>query len=220
MANFDFDSNADGEWDDSWETIWNESDWERYLKSEDRQVYQYQRLYASKAQDVDRLDKVASSMGWDARGDSSSGDHSDQLTELPESEPYTLHKHPLYIANKALHRWLSENWKQEANKHSDRLSIYSALSLQEAISKSDEYGLLAVTALDLADFSLAIAYIKRGFAHLNALLARLSSIDHFERESLSEFVSQARMRIFDIREIWLRVAADCRAASESRFEED
>jgi len=220
MANFDFDSNADGEWDDSWETIWNESDWERYLKSEDRQVSQYQRLYASKAQDVDRLDKVASSMGWDARGDSSSGDQSDSLPELPESEPYTLHKHPLYIANKALHRWLTENWKQEANKHSDRISNYSALSLQEAISKSDEYGLLAVTALDLADFSLAIAYIKRGFAHLNALLARLSSIDHFQRESLSEFVSQARMRIFDIREIWLRVAADCRAASESRFEED
>ena len=35
MANFNFDSNADGEWDDSWETIWNEGDWERYLQSEE-----------------------------------------------------------------------------------------------------------------------------------------------------------------------------------------
>lgn len=220
MANFDFDSSADGEWDDSWETIWNEGDWERYLKSEDRQVSQYQRLYANKAQEVDRLDKVASSMGWDVKGDPSTSDHPEGPTDLPESEPYTLHKHPLYIASKALHRWLTENWKQEANKHSDRISNYSALSLQEAISKSDEYGLLAVTALDLADFSLAVAYIKRGFDHLNTLLARLSSIDHFQRESLTEFISQAKMRIFDIREIWLRVAADCRAASGPRFEED
>ena len=220
MANFDFNSNADGEWDDSWETIWNETDWERYLKSEDRQVTQYQRLYAKRAHDVDRLDQVASSMGWDAKSDPQQNESSESGPDIPDTEPYTLHKHPLYIASKALHRWLSENWKQEANKHSDRISNYSALSLEEAISKSDEYGLLAVTALDLADFSLAIAYIKRGFAHLNALLARLSSIDHFERESLTEFVSQSKMRIFDIREIWLRVAADCRAASSQRFDED
>ena len=73
MANFDFNSNADGEWDDSWETIWNETDWERYLKSEDRQVTQYQRLYAKRAHDVDRLDQVASSMGWDAKSDPQRG---------------------------------------------------------------------------------------------------------------------------------------------------
>ena len=220
MANFDFDSNADGEWDDSWETIWNESDWERYLQSEEGQISQYQRLYAEFYNDLDRLDKVAKSMGWEVRGEQSANDVADTQLDIPQSEPYTLHKHPLYIANKALHRWLSENWKQEANKHSDRISNYSALSLQEAISKSDEYGLLAVTALDLADFSLATAYIKRGFAYLNVLLARLSSIDHCQRESLLEFVSQAKMRVFDIREIWLRVAADCRAASGQRLDED
>ena len=220
MANFDFDSNADGDWDDSWETIWNEGHWERYLQTEEAQVSHYQRLYVKHSKDANRLDKVASSMGWDARGEQSANEVTDTQSDMPKSDPYTLHKHPLYIASKALHRWLSDNWKQEANKHSDRISNHSALSLQEAISKSDEYGLLAVTALDLADFSLTIAYIKRGFALLNELLARLSAIDHFQRESLSEFVTQAKIRAFDIREIWLRVAADCRAASGQRLDED
>ena len=220
MANFDFDSNADGDWDDSWETIWNEGDWERYLQTEETQVSHYQRLYVKYSKDANRLDKVASSMGWDARGEQSANEVTDTQLDMTKSGPYTLHKHPLYIASKALHSWLSDNWKQEANMHSDRISNYSALSLQEAISKSDEYGLLAVTALDLADFTLTIAYIKRGFALLNELLAGLSRIDHFQRESLSEFVTQAKIRAFDIREIWLRVAADCRAASGQRLDED
>lgn len=220
MANFDFDSNADGDWDDSWETIWNEGDWERYLQTEETQVSHYQRLYVKYSKDANRLDKVASSMGWDSRGEQSANEVTDTQLDMTKSGPYTLHKHPLYIASKALHSWLSDNWKQEANMHSDRISNYSALSLQEAISKSDEYGLLAVTALDLADFTLTIAYIKRGFALLNDLLARLSAIDHFQRESLSEFVTQAKIRAFDIREIWLRVAADCRAASGQRLDED
>ena len=220
MANFDFDSNADGDWDDSWETIWNEGDWERYLQTEETQVSHYQRLYVKYSKDANRLDKVASSMGWDARGEQSANEVTDTQLDMTKSGPYTLHKHPLYIASKALHSWLSDNWKQEANMHSDRISNYSALSLQETISKSDEYGLLAVTALDLADFTLTIAYIKRGFALLNELLAGLSRIDHFQRESLSEFVTQAKIRAFDIREIWLRVAADCRAASGQRLDED
>ena len=220
MANFNFDSNADGESDDSWETIWNEGDWERYLQGEDEQVSLYQRLYIKYCKDANRLDKVANSMGWDANGEQSANEGTDTQSDIPQSDPYTLHKHPLYIASKALHHWLSDNWKQEANKHSDRISNYSALSLQKAISASDECGLLAVTALDLADFSLAIAYIKRGFPHLNELLARLSSIDQHQRESLLEFVSQAKMRAFDIREIWLRVAADCRVASRQRLDED
>ena len=220
MANFDFDSNADGDWDDSWETIWNEGHWERYLQTEEAQVSHYQRLYVKHSKDANRLDKVASSMGWDAQGEQSANEVTDTQLDMPKSGPYTLHKHPLYIASNALHSWLSDNWKQEANMHSDRISNYSALSLQEAISKSDEYGLLAVTALDLADFSLTIAYIKRGFALLNELLAGLSRIDHFQRESLSEFVTQAKIRAFDIREIWLRVAADCRAASGQRLDED
>ena len=87
MANFNFDSNADGEWDDSWETIWNEGDWERYLQSEEGQVSQYQRLYVKYCKDANRLDKVAISMGWDARGEQSANEVTDTQSDMPQNDP-------------------------------------------------------------------------------------------------------------------------------------
>jgi hypothetical protein len=221
MANFENDSNADNEWDDSWETIWNEFDWERYLDEEKDEVRKYQKFYSKLIRSQSRLDEVALFMGWE-NGSSTSEPQETVETSLdaPPDQPYTLHKHPLFIANKALHQWLTEKWFQHISLCSDQIASTTALKLQNAIAQSDYYGLLAVTALDLGDYSLAIAYFKRGLVALNELLALLLEVEELNVAALSAYSKQAKTRLFDIREIWLRVTADCRAAAARGFEEE
>lgn len=221
MANFEYDSNPDNEWDDSWETIWNEFDWERYLKSEKDEVRKYQKFYNKLIRSQNRLDEVALFMGWESGAATSDSLETVEtsLDAFPD-QPYTLHKHPLFIASKALHEWLTEKWLQHVSLCSDQIPSTTALKVQNAIGQSDYYGLLAVTALDFGDYSLTIAYFKRGLVALNALLGLITEIEELNIAALTAYSKQAKTRLFDLREIWLRVTSDCRAAAAKPFEEE
>ena len=221
MGLFDHESYPENEWEDSWETVWNEHDWERYLREEDDEIQKYQKLYNKLIGSQNRLDEVALFMGWEPI---LSSDQHDTAVEsasesLPE-QPYTLHKHPLFITSKALHGWMIEKLSQYVSICDERISSQELLKLQTSIAQSDHYGLLAVPALDMGDFTLAVAYFKRGLAAINHTLSLLNSIDGKKIDVLSRYSNQARLRLFDIREIWLRVIADCRAAVANRSEED
>ena len=220
MGNHDYESNSENNWEDGWEaTSWNEFNWEQYLRSEEDQVAKYQTLYNKLTRSANRLDEVALFMGWQ-QNPAVQAEGSDPLDSQEEEQPYTFHKHPLFIANKALHGWLTKNWTQHAALCSEQLSTAKALALQSSFGESDYYGLLAVTALDMDDFALAIAYFKRGMVSINQSLSLIAEFESTAVEPLPQFARQARIRLFDIREIWLRVSSDCRATIERGSEED
>lgn len=210
MGNYESDANPNNEWEDSWDSDWNEFNWEQYLQSESDEIKKYQSIYSKLIRSPNRLDEVALYMGWQTGSDTNEAERvSDSIAgELP---PYTLHRHPLFVSSKALHGWLTEQWCRRVALSPESVDASDALAYQAALSESDYYGLLAVTALDMDDFALAIAYFKRGMVSLNTALGKLSKFDSLQTESVSLYAKHARIRIFDIREIWLRVASDCRA---------
>ena len=220
MADFEFESNPDSDWDDSWETVWSEHDWEVYLANEELQVRRYQKLYNKLTRNQNRLDEIALFMGWVANVDPQDQENANNRIEPISDQPYTLHKHPLYIASKALHNWLNEKWSQHVSLCSEQISTVSALKIQKTISSSEQYGLLAVTALDLGDYALAIACLKRGLSQINRLLSQLNELETKNIAPLNAYSKHAKIRLFDIREIWLRVMSDCRIAAARRFEEE
>lgn len=212
MGSYEQDSNPENDGEDSWEMAWSEFDWEQYLRSEDDEIARYQTLYGKLARSPNRLDEVALYMGWqrdsDTPGDSNVADASD---DERDPAPYTLHRHPLFVASKALHGWLVEKWTPHVALCSEKISPESALAYQSALAQSDYYGLLTVTALDLDDFALAIAYLKRGISAINKAHALLNEFESMDIDPIPLYVRQARLRLFDLREIWLRVSSDCRA---------
>ncbi|EDY82580.1 hypothetical protein VDG1235_2203 [Verrucomicrobiia bacterium DG1235] len=219
MGNYESDANPNNEWEDSWDSNWNEFNWEQYLQSESDEIKKYQTIYSKLVRSPNRLDEVALYMGWQPGPDAQESDRSAEMAE-GEIPPYTLHRHPLFVSSKALHEWLTKQWKRRISLAPDSISISDALAYQNAISESDYYGLLAVTALDMDDFALAIAYFKRGMASVNNALGFLSKFDSLKIESVSLYAKHARIRLFDIREIWLRVTSDCRATIARGPDED
>ncbi len=214
MSNFDSDGSPENEWDDRGDLAWNEFDWERYLREQDEAIHRYLRFYEAAKDSADRIDAVAEKMGW---GQDDWSD--DQAMDVAPREPaeasftdddvYTLHKNPIFIATKAIALGLRRDWETLAS-HSAKVPQPLAVAFLASLQRSEEQATQAIHALDFGDYAMAVSLFKRAMSALNGSLALLNSDEALQRESLVGWRAEAQPRLFDLREIWLRVIAECR----------
>lgn len=229
MSNYDSDGPSDNEWEDRGELAWNEFDWEQYLREQDEVIHRYIGFYEKLEGRTDRLDEVAHHMGWDEESWSSD---SDFTVETPgetgndavsspgeyDSEPYTLHKNPVFVATKAIYLTLTRQWERQAEQ-ADRVPQRLAVAFLASLHRGEEQSMLAIQALDFGDYAMAISLFKRALRELNASLAMMGDQAPASR-ALASYRDQALPRLFDLREIWLRVMNECREELDRPVEDD
>ena len=69
---------------------------------------------------------------------------------------------------------------------------------------------MAIHALDFGDYAMAICLFKRALAVLNTCFSHIGSESADAHSVVRLCRDELRTRLFDIREIWLRVISDCR----------
>lgn len=220
MGNTNSENPSDHEWDDRGDLIWNEFDWELYLREQDDVVLRYLGFYEQHKVNSERLDYAARQMGWrvgewTSEGvqdgieleDDSEDDDEDEIGE--DAEPYTLHKNPIYIATRALFMSLRRAWEELAD---DPAKVPQALAVRHlsVLSRTEDQAMQAVSALDFGDYAMAISLFKRALRDLNLILASLDERACGENKALLRHREQALPRLFDLREVWLRVMSECR----------
>jgi hypothetical protein len=215
MTNQDSDGLFEGDGEERRELSWTEIEWEKYLAEHEDNVRDYLRHYDGLSGTPDRIDEVARRLGWELEPEveltpENDPDALDGNFET-DWEPYTLHRNPVYIATKALYVSLVANWERIAAQPG-RISPALGLTFQGSLYRGRENALQAVQALDLGDYALAICFFKRALREVNDSLARLGSPDVAQSTLFVRYRDFALPRLFDLREIWLRVMAECRAA--------
>jgi hypothetical protein len=230
MSNFDSDSGAENEWDERGELAWNEFDWERYLREQDESIHRYLRFYESFKGTTDRIDEVADLMGWgqgDWTDDDSSTDEianpkaeeDDDFEDDDDDEVYTVHKNPIFIATKAICLSLKRRWELVA-ADSGKVPQPLALALLTSLQREEEEAVHAIHALDFGDYAMAISLFKRALSSLNASLGLLNDGESKKSRTVVAYREDALPRLFDLREIWLRVIAECREELERPTEDE
>lgn len=223
MGNTNSDNPSDNEWEDRGELVWNEFDWERYLREQDKVVLRYLDLYERLRGRPERLDEAARQMGWgleewssdSAVEQNASGPGEDAPSESievdldDEDEPYTLHKNPIYVATRALFFSLKRDWEQTAD-HPAKVPQTLALSYHAALLRTEDQAMQAISALDFGDYAMAISLFKRALRDLNLTLGVLSPQVCAHSLPLGAYRENALPRLFDLREVWLRVMGECR----------
>ncbi len=219
MSDFDSDNLSENEWEENGDLAWNEFDWELYLREQESAIHRYLGFYESLKASPDRIDEVADRMGWD-RADAEEVEEREQPDKvLFSDEIYTLQKNPVYIATKALFLSLRKSWELiAANPASVPQPL--ALNFLSALHRCEEQSVMAIHALDFGDYTMAICLFKRALAALNECFAQIGSDTADGVAAVRDAREDLRVRLFDIREIWLRVISDCREDTEKQADDE
>ena len=218
MSNFDSDGAQDSEWEDRGDLAWNEFDWERYLREQDEAVHRYLGFYEACKNSVDRIDDVAELMNWGSNDTDDQTDEDDEGDEDSEdfaegSDVYTLHKNPIFISTKALYLSLSRHWELAAGDNA-KVPQPLALAVLSSLHRGEEQAIQAIHALDFGDYAMAVSLFKRALSALNSTLALLNDSSAVSHRTVAAYRESALPRLFDLREIWLRVVHECREELE------
>ena len=220
MNSFNPDNSNEGDWEDKGELAWREADWNQYLGNCMREVGNFLNLYEHSSREPGHLDEIARHMGWEVSDWSTKDTFQDEdLPEFPSmdpteddfepTEPYTLHRHPVYIVTQGLFIWMRSTFENyvESNRGqnlSARLTWKYAGVLQDA----EQHAVMGIQALDLADYSLAICHFKRALNAINLTMAVLNEV--LAEKSESQYKDEIHARLFDLREVYLRIIGECR----------
>jgi hypothetical protein len=213
MKPSDSDKPFEGEGEEPGELAWNEFDWERYFREQDEALYLYLAFYEKLRTHPERIDEVARLMGWEAvAARDEGGEAGDEAEATPgndDGEPYTLHQNPVFIATKAIYLSLSRAWDLIAG---DAAKVPQPLAVKflSSLHRSEQHALLAIQSLDLGDYTMAIALFKRALGEINSTLALIDDEAVATHRALAAYRDDAIPRLFDLREIWLRVMGEGR----------
>lgn len=218
MSDFDSDGSPDQEWEERGELAWNEFDWERYLREQDEAIHRYLQFYESSRKEPDRIDLVAQKMGWshalvdepEADSDATVGD---------DDEVYTLHKNPIFVATKAISLGLRRSWESLAREN-PLVPRTLAVELLASLHQTEEHATQAIHALDFGDYAMAVSLFKRALSSLNRNLALINGDETQDLTPVASWREDAQPRLFDLREIWLRVIAECRDELERPVDDE
>ncbi|MGJ8639346.1 MAG: hypothetical protein ACSHYA_08125 [Opitutaceae bacterium] len=224
MSESNFD-HSDGDWDEEFtsEPNWSESQWRNYLKGSDRDTARFLSFYNNVKDKPNHLDEVATLMGWDAEDISMTDDFTfieteddSQIPNANEGAPYTLHRHPVFVVTHALYRYLHQSWEHYMSHSDDQLTPQLCWKYSKSLHQAEMDVIFSIQALDLGDFGLAICHLKNSLSALNQSLALLNQLTHSNQEFLDAFRHEIRIRLFDLRELWIRVMGDCRHECKRR----
>lgn len=213
-------SNNDG--DEQGELGWSEFDWERYLRQRDEAVNGYLRCYEQASDTADRLDEVARQLGWEPTldGDLADDDGDDDL-EDDDLDPYTLHRNPVYVATRAIFAALQQRIEAVVVAGVS-VPPGQALPLIRTLHQAEMSVVLGVQSLDLGDSALGISQLKRALGQLNTAMALVPDEHATTEEEPAGPPLRAYFlpRLFDLREICLRVVRECRQELQRPVDDD
>lgn len=216
---------SDGNWDETpSEPHWNEYQWRKYLKGSDQDTAKFLSIYNTLKHKPNHLDEVAVLMGWDAEDISltdefstpESAEEAEARFDANDNAPYTLHRHPVIVVTRALCRYLHQSWEHYMAHSQNYLSPQLCWNYANSLHQAEMNVLLSIQAIDLGDFGLTICHLKNSLSALNQTLALLDQVTHPDLEFLASFRQENQIRIFDLREMWIRVMSDCRIECKRR----
>ena len=219
MSQYDFENPYDGDWDEGGDLAWSEAHWQRYLRDSDKEVSRFIAVYNSVKDKQERLDEAAHLMGWD-REDWSALDEELGFEEedairpdeddFADPDPYTIHKHPVYVATTALYVYLRASWEHLMRHNRTQPPSHLSWSYGASLADGERHSLLGAQSLDLGDYQLAICHFKKSHAALNESMRLNQLFEHHNPHSYQDYLAETNLRMHDLREIWLRVIQDCR----------
>ena len=207
------------------ERMWDEYDWERFLREQDQKTEKYMQLLEKYLDDPQRDEIIAREMGWTQLLDAK--DWSAEVDALLDEDPEedddlepdqgaksveTFEEHSLYRAAFALTIWIDQLFDQKPLLQNEpaaiKLATHSALASAKLAA--------ALSGDDVDEIGMTIAYLKR------ALKAITISMDAAEQLLSEKLITRAQhsvlqQRLFLVRDGIITLMGEYRSEWRRRF---
>jgi len=207
------------------ERMWDEYDWERFLREQDQKTEKYMQLLEKYLDDPQRDEIIAREMGWtqlldakdwsaevDALLDEDPEEDDDLEPEQGAKSVETFEEHSLYRAAFALTIWIDQLFDQKPLLQNEpaaiKLATHSALASAKLAA--------ALSGDDVDEIGMTIAYLKR------ALKAITISMDAAEQLLSEKLITRAQhsvlqQRLFQVRDGIVTLMGEYRSEWRRRF---
>ncbi len=238
MNSPNFDNSSDNDWDGGrGELEWTERHWKLFLQDADAEVTRFLKIYQSLHDSSQRLDKTAQVMGWDSEEWSNDYDLSDEaridwisidleaddeedeeeMDDIEDNDPYTIHKHPLYVTTRSLFLILNHHWQVMLSEFVNSTEVMDSFRFAEGLRKGETNAIMGIHALEMGDYNLVVCHLQRALDGLNASFGIFQGVVNESDEEIGpHFKQEVAAACFDLRELWLRVIRECRSNQQSR----
>ncbi len=201
-----------GEFDGSGNASWGEKDWTGYLQRNDQEIARFLACYQEAQAQPDRLDVAARNMGWE-NADWVPGDGAEEAAEEAEDKPdlpYCIHQHPVYIVCRALSVQLSRSFQKICRDNLVEIPAPVAADMMLGLSDTQHQMIMAINATDTGDLPLALVHMKRALVSINFSIGLATQLPEVVKPTSLATIQEIEAILFDLREVCLRVMADCR----------
>ena len=212
MNPMDDGDHPQGDFDGSGNASWGEADWAGYLQRNDLEVGRFLSYYTEVKDLPDRLDISARRMGWE-NADWAPGDGPEEVNDADEEGPdlpYCIHQHPVYVVSRALCLQLTHSFHRLCTVAGPQITAVDSANVMLSFWDAQHQMVMAINATDTGDLPLALVHMKRALAAINYSIGLTASIPSGARLSAAEAAQDIESTLFDLREVCLRVMADCR----------
>lgn len=206
--------------------IWDEYDWERFLRQQEQRTEKYMELLEKYMDDPRRDEIIAREMGWPHLVDEETREWEDEVdaqferevaefekaNESPEHAMFAFQRHPLYQQTVAFTMELDEvfdSTPEGTQEHPATITLHSQVTLAAAKLAA------ALNDDDAAELGMTIAYLKRALHAINTALEAVAQLH--DKQLLDEgFSERLRCRLFSIRDGVVSQMGSCRAELRKR----
>ena len=225
MTSYNFDSDESNSDNLSNESNWNEAQWRNYLRLTEKDSARFLSYYNSIKDQPNHLDDVAVLMGWDGEDMSLIDDdlYSDEAedNDLNDFKKFAIHSAQTSSVhcNKVFIQ-ISQSKLEPLLTKSPNTSSKLCWEFAQSLHFGEYNIVLAIQAMDLGDYGLAVCHFKNSLNALNQSLSILNILESIDDQYTQAIIKEFRIRLFDLRELWIRVINDCRQESRRNSDKD
>jgi hypothetical protein len=207
-----------GDFDGFGNASWGEADWTSYLRRNDLEIGRFLSYYDEVKNLPDRLDVSARRMGWE-NADWAPGDAPEEVNDGEDEDsdlPYCIHQHPVYVVARALSLQLVHAFRRLCADAGPAIPGLVAADVVRSFWDAEHQMVMAINATDTGDLPLALVHMKRALVAINYAIGLSAGLPAEARLSSAEAAQDIEATLFDLREVCLRVMADCRWDEKKR----
>jgi hypothetical protein len=208
------------------ERIWDEYEWERFLRQQDGKTEKYMQLLETYLDDPERDEIIAREMGWtqllddkdwsaevDALMDEGAAEDDEAVIENADRSEELFEDHDLYRAAFALTIWIDQLFDQNASLQSEPAAV--KLATHAALASAKLAAALSGDRLD--EIGMTIAYLKRALKAITVSMEAAAQLRKAAGQITRSQYVVLQQRLFQVRDGIISLMGEYRGEWLRRF---